>query len=297
MARSNAASRDSAGGARMLRSTAALIGDFASSATAPGAHEPTRTSAPARATMLVIDDERMERVLLQLVAAVEKREFDHERHAHDVATELIDQSQRCRHRAAGCEQVVHGEHALPGLDRILVDRERVAAILELVLHLDGLARELAELANGNESRVQLMGERAADDEASRLDSDHHVDSLVLVPAYERVDDVPKRRTVLQERGDVLKEDSLGREVLDVADFRLQIGDVHRPISYPRCRGAQGSQSVRSGGTVTPATGGNVRRLASRCRASIGSRPRIFGRNLRCWPTWHSTCCLYRGGVS
>src|SRR5437867_5044781 len=234
MAGSNASARDSAGGARMLRSTAALIGDFASSATAPGTQAPTRTSAPARAAMLVIDDERMERMFLQLVAAVEKREFDHERHAHDVATELIDQSQRCRHRATGCAQVVHGEHALAGLDRVLVDRERVAAVFELVLDLDGLTRELAELANGNEARVQLMGERAADDEAPRFDGHHHVDPLLSVPAHKRVDDVPERRAVLQERGDVLEEDSLGREVLDVADLdrkSTRLNSSHRTISY------------------------------------------------------------------
>src|SRR5437867_12978054 len=149
MAGSNASARDSAGGARMLRSTAALIGDFASSATAPGTQAPTRTSAPARAAMLVIDDERMERMFLQFVAAVEKREFDHERHAHDVATELIDQSQRCRHRAAGCEQVVHSEHALRGLVSVLVVTELVVIVLMLVLDFVGLVWELVELSSGN----------------------------------------------------------------------------------------------------------------------------------------------------
>src|SRR5512145_1941307 len=139
MARSNAASRDSATGARMLRSMAALMGDFASSARAAGAHTPARTNAPATTTSLVIDNQRMERMLLQLIPAVKKRKLDHERHAHDVAAELIDQPERCRHRAAGCEQVVHGEHALPDLDRILVDRQRIAAVLELVLDLDRLA--------------------------------------------------------------------------------------------------------------------------------------------------------------
>src|SRR5437879_11418526 len=222
MARSNAASRDAATGAMMLRSNAALIGDFASSATAPATDAPTMTSAPARARILVIDDQRMQRLLLQLVAAVEEGELDHDRDTDDAAAELVDQAQRRRHRAAGREQIVHGEHALPGLDRILVDRERVAAILELVLDLDGLARELAGLANRDEARVQLMGERASHDEAPRFDANHHVDSLLLVPPNEGVDDVAERRAVLQERCDILEENSLGREVLDVAYLRLEI---------------------------------------------------------------------------
>src|SRR5882724_1960657 len=84
IARSNAASRDSAMGAMMLRSMEALMGDFASSATAAVAQPPTRTSAPANATTLFIDDERMERVLLQLVSAMEERKLDHERYADDL---------------------------------------------------------------------------------------------------------------------------------------------------------------------------------------------------------------------
>src|SRR5574341_260487 len=90
MARSNAASRDSATGAKTLRSMAALMGDFASSARAAGAHAPAKTSAPATTTSLVIHNQRMKRMLLQLIPAVKKRKLDHERHAHDVAAELID---------------------------------------------------------------------------------------------------------------------------------------------------------------------------------------------------------------
>src|SRR5262249_56679835 len=54
---------------------------------------------------------------------------------------------------------------------------------------------------------------------------------------EAVDDGGERRTVLQERGDIPEKDSLGREVPDVSDLRLELRDVHRPISYLRCRNA------------------------------------------------------------
>src|SRR5207249_4527360 len=53
----------------------------------------------------------------------------------------------------------------------------------------------------------------------------------LVALHEGVDDVTERRAVLQERGDVLEEDALGREVLDVTDLPLEIGGVHRGLSY------------------------------------------------------------------
>src|SRR5262245_15102666 len=243
MARSNAASRDSpVDGESMLRSRAALIGAFASSARAAVAHPPARMSATPQATIravdiLVIDDERMDRMLLELVTAVEECQLDHERDTHDSPAQLIDQAQRRRHRAAGGQEVVHHEDALPDLDRVLVDGERVSAVLELVLDFDGLARQLAQLANGYEAGLQLMGERAAEDEAARFDADDHIDPLVAIAADEAVDDGGERRTVLQDRGDIPEKDSLGREVPDVSDLRLELRDVHRPISYLRCRNA------------------------------------------------------------
>ena len=57
--------------------------------------------------------------------------------------------------------------ALIAPDGVLVDREGAAAVLELVLHLDRLRRELAELADGHESRVELVRERTGKDEAAR----------------------------------------------------------------------------------------------------------------------------------
>src|SRR5258705_13434711 len=98
MARSNAASRDSETGATTLSSIEALIGDFASSAPAVADPVPTSTSAPASAASLFIDDQRMERGLLQLVPTVKKRELDHERHPDDLSAKQTDQPQGRPHR-------------------------------------------------------------------------------------------------------------------------------------------------------------------------------------------------------
>src|SRR5207245_1670937 len=138
--------------------------------------------------------------------------------------------------------------------RLLVDRERVAPVLELVLDLDGLARQLAELPHGDQARAELVGERTTEDEPARLDGDDDVHALFLVSACEYIDHVAERRTVLQEGGNVLEEDPFGRKILDVADLRPELGDVHRaPILLAPCRSAQDArrrQSVREAGTVT-----------------------------------------------
>jgi hypothetical protein len=75
--------------------------------------------------------------------------------------------------------------------------------------------------------------------------------LRSVPLREAVDDVAKRRAVLEERGDVLEEDALGREVLDVADLRLEIGDVHGARYLTRCRDAPDANVSDKRGSVTP----------------------------------------------
>src|SRR5690349_181985 len=179
----------------------------------------------------------MERPLLQFVAAVKKCELDHESDPDDFSSELPDQPQGGPHRTTRGEQVVDGEHALPGLDRVFVNGQRITAVLELVLDLDGLARKLAGLAHRNEASPELVRDRAAHDEAARFDPDHDVDSLRAIPLDERVDHVAKSLTVFEERRDVLEEDAVGREVLDVTDLPLELGDVHRRLYYRDCRGA------------------------------------------------------------
>src|SRR5215831_104323 len=231
MARSKAASRVSESGDEMVSSIDALIGDFTSSAKAVADQAPARIIAPASATPLLIDDQRVERGLLQLVPAAEKRELDHEGDPDDLPAELAYQPQSCRHRTTGREEVIDREHTLAALDPVLVHCECVASVLELVLHLDRLARKLARLAHRHETRLQLMCERAAQDEAARFDPDDDVDALGLVAPGERVDDELERGAVLEKGRDVLEEDAFRREVLDVADLPLELGDVHRPPSY------------------------------------------------------------------
>src|SRR5262249_61783364 len=168
------------GGDEMLSSSEGLIGDFAWSATAAADHATTSIRQPASAASLFIDDQRVERGLLQLVSTVQERELDHECHPDDLSPEQADQPQGRPHRTARREEVVDGEHALPRLDRILVDRERVAAILELVLDLDRLAGALDGLAPRHESSLQLLRQRAPQDEAARFDADDQVNPLGLI---------------------------------------------------------------------------------------------------------------------
>src|SRR5262245_33607183 len=135
-----------------------------------------------------------------------------------------------------------------------------------------------------------MGQRAADDEAARLDTDDHIDPLLAIAADEAGDDGGERRAVLEERRDIPEKGSLGREVFDVSDLRLELRYVHRPISYLRCRNAPGAKvSARwwhadTGGSKAHGADGAALRSTPAQTYGFSTSSSYCG-----WP-WHSTCC-------
>src|SRR2546429_658075 len=87
---------------------------------------------------------------------------------------------RGRGRPAGRQQVVDDQHAMAIADGVVVDLERVAAVLELVAGCIGLVRELARLAHQRQPRAETVGHGGADDEAAGLDPEHDVDPPPVV---------------------------------------------------------------------------------------------------------------------
>src|SRR4029079_7241002 len=69
------------------------------------------------------------------LCAGQERELDDERGADHLAAEPAHELARGPGRTAGPDQVVDHEHLLLGLDRVLVDLDRVGAVLEVVADL------------------------------------------------------------------------------------------------------------------------------------------------------------------
>ena len=93
-----------------------------------------------------------------------------------VAAELLDQTGGGARRAAGREQIVDDQHALPCLDRVFVDLERVGAVLERVALAHARRRQLARLSHRREAGAEAIGDRRAEDEAAALDADDEIDA-------------------------------------------------------------------------------------------------------------------------
>src|SRR6185437_5266845 len=77
-------------------------------------------------------------------------------------------------RAAGGQHVVHDEHPLTGREGVLVHLDGGGPVLELVAPRVGGAGQTALLADRDEARAQLTGDRGREDEAACLDAGHLV---------------------------------------------------------------------------------------------------------------------------
>src|SRR5579875_1698773 len=127
--------------------------------------------------LLVVVEKREDVVLREAGAAAEEVEFDGDAEGDDFAAEALDELDGGLHGAAGGEQVVDDDDALAGTDGVLVNLQRVGAVLEVVLYGFGGSGELAGLADGDEAGVEAVGERGAEDEAAGFDAEDEVDVL------------------------------------------------------------------------------------------------------------------------
>src|ERR1039457_4952688 len=97
----------------------------------------------------------------------------------------------------------------------------LAAVLERVARDNRLVGELALLAHRNESDAEIVRHSTRGNKPARVDPDHRVDLLAFVSVGESVDGNPKEPSVLQNRGDVLEEDSLDWKIRHVTDSGFQ----------------------------------------------------------------------------
>src|SRR5579871_3437333 len=122
-------------------------------------------------------EERHHVVVLKPFSALQEIQFHHERKSGNLAAECLCELGGSGGRASGRKQVVDDQHALAGLNRVLVDLQTCRAVFQVIMLLHGLGGKLAGLADGNESGLEAIGEGGPEDEATRLHSEHKVDRL------------------------------------------------------------------------------------------------------------------------
>src|ERR1700682_6373523 len=179
-------------------------------------------------------------------------ELDQDLDSDHLTSELANQANRGGCGAARGQYIIDDQDLLAGFDGIRMDLELVGSVLELVRLADGFPGQLAHLADGYETGVELDGDRRARDETARLDGGHEVGCRLGPPLRHHVDDLAKYLLAGGQRRDVAKNDAGLREAGDVANVLLQLlrrghttdRKYSRVRLRPSSRGTSGSQPSR-----------------------------------------------------
>src|SRR5262245_41007281 len=169
---------------RRLRNGAVF---FMGAATPPSRRRGISVPRPDNHSNSVLD-QRDHVIAGEAIAALQEFQLDHERDALDFSAELLRQADGGSGSSTGRQQVVCNDDARARLHRILVDFQRVRAVLEVVRNAFGFCRELLRFAHRYESRSEVISQRRREDETTSLDSENKIRLVRADLLAHRVDD-------------------------------------------------------------------------------------------------------------
>lgn len=136
-----------------------------------------------------------------------------------MARDPLNELSRCLGGTAGGDEVVADQNPLPGCAGVDVDFKLIDAVFKAVADGFGLVGQFALFADRDEANPELQRQRGAKDEAPTLHAGDHVD-LATPRGRQGKDDILEGLMVLQQRGDVPKENARFGEVRDPANQAL-----------------------------------------------------------------------------
>src|SRR5437773_7172277 len=147
-----------------------------------------------------------------------------------------------------------------------MDLESVSAVLKGVVVFCGGGGQLPWLADRNESSVETIGKRRPKNEAARFHSQHQIDFFSQILFGKRINQRSKADLVLEQSGDVIKQNALLGEIRHLADQLLEVFAI--AIRSYRCAlRHHHAPSMRN--VFRPATGLASDSSTSSTRAALG----------------------------
>src|ERR1700733_4571290 len=98
-----------------------------------------------------------------------------------------------------------------------MDFQLIGTVLELIGNGGRLPRQFCRLAHGDEPGAEAVGQCRGENKSARFDSGDDVDFLPAVVLAELVDQLVKSLSVLEQRGQVVKQDSWLGMIRNFAD--------------------------------------------------------------------------------
>ena len=100
--------------------------------------------------------------------------------------------------------------------------QAVLAILQVVGFHNGFGRELPRFSDRHEPGPQPTGHDRRKDEAPGLNSHHQVDGLAVIEIYQQVRHIVQGPILLEQGGDVVKQNAFLGEIGNVTDQRFEV---------------------------------------------------------------------------
>src|SRR5579884_114271 len=180
----------------------------------------------ASCTLFVVLNQGKNVELGQLRSSIQECQLHGKRRPIHSSAQLLNQLRGRRGGASRGQQVVANDHFLSGFDRVFVNFQCVRAVFQFVGNAGGLRRQFLRFAHRNESRLQPVRQRRSENKSARFDPRNHVDVVAFVVFAEPVNQRMKAVLVLEQRRQVVKQDSRLRIIRHFAYQPLQVVHVN-----------------------------------------------------------------------
>src|SRR5580693_5303925 len=158
----------------------------------------------------------------QFLAAFKEIQFNYESQSRYFSAEIFHQFRDRRGGAAGGEHIVDDQHMLTAPDGVDMHFQRVGSVFELVLDPLDRGGKFFGFADRYESGVQRVGDSGRENKSARFDAHHFVDSPPRKLRSQRVNQQVQSLRVLEQGGDVVKQDTGLGKIRYFPDERFQM---------------------------------------------------------------------------
>ena len=143
-------------------------------------------------------------------------------HGLDGCTALTQQPHRGIRGATGGKHVVDDEDTLTLVDGLGMHLHASRAVLELIVHADNVAGQLAGLTDREHAEPEFGGHGGTKDETARLEARDGVDAA-RVARTDQLDQFFERRAVREQLGNITEQDAGFREIRNLQKVMLHQG--------------------------------------------------------------------------
>ena len=169
----------------------------------------------------------MDIVAGEFIASLQALQLNQKIEPDNRATKLANEMDRRFCRSSSRQQVVDNQHLLSDFDRVTVHGKAVMSVLEAILYFITISRKLSWPPNRDESSPETRGENPSENKPPGLNPYHLGDPPILIPSRQLVGKALNRGRILQERGNVIKENAGLRKVRHFSNEGLIVDDGHR----------------------------------------------------------------------